>query len=111
MKYENIKKYSEESFRRVTGVKKSTFVKMVEILNDKYAEEHSKNIRKSGRKPKLCMEEKLLATLEYLREYRSLAISGQVMDLMKVTSNELSNGLKTHLLMTIILNYPAKRPC
>jgi transposase-like protein len=42
-------------------------------LNAKYEEEHSSNIRKSGRKPKLTMEDKLLATLEYLREYRTLA--------------------------------------
>ena len=39
----------------------------------KYAAEHAKNMRKSGRKPKLCMEDKLLATLEYLREYRTMA--------------------------------------
>ena len=40
-------------------------------MNKKYAEEHAKNIRKSGRKSKLSMEDKLLATLEYLREYRT----------------------------------------
>ena len=42
-------------------------------MNKKYAEEHAKNIRKSGRKSKLSMEDKLLATLEYLREYRTYA--------------------------------------
>ena len=54
-------------------MKKQTFEKAIEILNAKYTEEHSKNARKSGRKPKLCMEDKLLATLEYLREYRTMA--------------------------------------
>jgi len=48
---------------------KKTFEKAVEILNAK----HAKNARKSGRKPKLCMEDKLLATLEYLREHRTMA--------------------------------------
>jgi len=73
MKYENIKEYSSGKFRRISGIKKETFEKAIEILKAKYAEEHSKNVRKSGRKPKLSMEDKLLATLEYLREYRTMA--------------------------------------
>jgi hypothetical protein len=72
MKYKNIEKYSDEKFRRICGMKKSTFAKAIEILNQKYTQEHSKNVKKSGRKPKLSMEDKLLATLEYLREYRTL---------------------------------------
>ena len=73
MKYENIKEYTDEKFRRICGMKRKTFEKALEILSAKYAEEHSRNARKSGRKPKLCMEDKLLATLEYLREYRTMA--------------------------------------
>ena len=71
MKYINIKNYSDASFRRITGVKRTTFDKMVEILNSKHNEEHIKNKRKSGRKFQLIMEDRLLATLEYLREYRT----------------------------------------
>lgn len=73
MKYENIKNYGPEKFRRITGIKIKTYKKCIEILNKKYAEEHAKNVRKSGRKSKLSMEDKLLATLEYLREYRTYA--------------------------------------
>ena len=73
MKYENMKDYPCGKFRRISGMKKATFEKAIEILNAKYAEEHAGNIRKSGRKPKLSMEDKLLATLEYLREYRTMA--------------------------------------
>jgi len=73
MKYENIKEYTDEKFRRICGMKRKTFEKAQEILNAKYAEEHTQNVRKSGRKPKLSMEDKLLATLEYLREYRTMA--------------------------------------
>jgi len=73
MKYEIIKNYEPEKFRRITGLKPETFEKCLEILNKKYSEEHAKNVRKSGRKSKLTMEDKLLATLEYLREYRSYA--------------------------------------
>ena len=56
-------------FRRITGVKRATFDKMVEILRKGYAEKHQRR----GRTPKLSIEDLLLATLEYLREYRIYA--------------------------------------
>lgn len=67
MKYDQIKVYSEEQFRRLTGVKKNTFTKMLEILRE--ADEKKK--AKGGRKSKLSVEDQLLMTLEYLREYRT----------------------------------------
>ncbi len=69
MKYEKIAGYSNTKFRRITGVKRTTFQKMVEILRGAYAEKH----RRRGRTPKLSIEDQLLATLEYLREYRTYA--------------------------------------
>lgn len=69
MKYEIIKEYDEKQFRRITGVKRAAFNKMVEILKKNYAEKH----RRRGRKPKLSIENQLLAALEYWREYRTYA--------------------------------------
>ena len=69
MKYEKIAEYSNAKFRRITGVKRATFEKMAEILRKGYAEKH----RHRGRKPKLSIEDLLLAALEYLREYRTYA--------------------------------------
>ncbi len=69
MKYEKIADYRNTQFRRITGVKRATFEKMVEILQGAYAEKH----RRRGRTPKLGIEDLLLATLEYLREYRTYA--------------------------------------
>ena len=67
MRYEKIKDYKEEYFRRLSGIKKTTFQKMLEILKE--AEQRKKA---SGGKPNvLCMEDRLLMTLEYLREYRT----------------------------------------
>ena len=68
-KYEIIKEYDEKQFRRITGVKRATFKKMIEILKKSYAEKH----RRRGRKPKLSIENQLLAALEYWREYRTYA--------------------------------------
>ena len=69
MKYETLKKYSDEQFRRITGVKRATFEKMLDILRPRLGEKLSKG----GRKPKLTLEEMLLAALEYWREYRTYA--------------------------------------
>lgn len=67
MKFEQIKKLEEEKFRRLTGVKKATFNKMVDILQ----EAELKKKARGGRKNKLSIEDRLLMSLEYIREYRT----------------------------------------
>ena len=67
MKYEKVKILSDEQFRRLTGVKRSTFDKMVKILEGANREKKAKG----GRKNKLNIENQLLMTLEYIREYRT----------------------------------------
>jgi len=69
MKSGTLKTHSDEDFRRVTGVKRGTFAKMAEILATARIEKR----KRRGRKPKLSLEEMLLATLEYLRECRTCA--------------------------------------
>lgn len=67
MKYDQIKNLPEEQFRRLTGVKRTTFKKMIEILQEA---DQIKKIR-GGRKNKLSLENQLLMALEYIREYRT----------------------------------------
>lgn len=63
-KYEELKNFPAKQFRRLTGVQRETFEKMVEILVKTQNERH----RKAGRKGSLSIEEKLLMALEYWRE-------------------------------------------
>ena len=67
MKYEQIEKESEEGFRRLTGIKRRTFDVMILILRG--AELLLK--AKGGKPNTLIIEDRLLMTLEYLREYRT----------------------------------------
>lgn len=67
MKYEQIKELEEEKFRRLIGVKKNTFYKIVNILQ----EAEVKKKVKGGRKNKLTIEDRLLMVLEYISEYRT----------------------------------------
>ena len=69
MKYETLQTYSDEKFRRITGVKRETFSKMIDIL----LVAENKKRSKGGAKPRLTVENMLLAALEYWREYRTYA--------------------------------------
>lgn len=67
MKFEKVKELDEEKFRRLTGVKRTTFDRMVKILGQTIIGRATKK----GRKKKLSLENMLLMTLEYIREYRT----------------------------------------
>jgi len=67
VRFELVSQLSGEEFRRLTGVKRETFKKMVELLGV------ARSAKKAfgGRPNKLSVEDTLLMTLEYLREYRT----------------------------------------
>jgi hypothetical protein len=67
MKLKAIKELDEEKFRRLTGVKRMTFERMVGILEEAIKGRGTNK----GRKKKLSVENMLLMTLEYIREYRT----------------------------------------
>ena len=67
MKFSQISSKKAEDFRRLTGVKRSTFDKMIEILS--VAEDERRKL--GGRPAKVSLEDGLLMALEYLREYRT----------------------------------------
>ena len=57
----------DEKFRRLTGVKRATFDKMITVLQ----EAEIKKKARGGRKSKLSIDDRLLMALEYIREYRT----------------------------------------
>jgi hypothetical protein len=65
--FDRLSHLSDEQFRRLTGVKRSTFSVMVEILT---VSDQSRKSR-GGRESKLVVEDRLLMALEYIREYRT----------------------------------------
>ena len=67
MSYEQIKKLRPVDFKRYCGVKPHTFHKMVEVFSQHLAKKRIK----AGRPPKLSVEDQILMTLEYWREYRT----------------------------------------
>ena len=67
MSYEQIKDLPPALFKRYCGVKPETFQRMVTVVSDHL----SKTRVKTGRPPKLSVEDQVLMTLEYWREYRT----------------------------------------
>ena len=66
MNYEQAKKLKPNEFKRLCGVTPQTFKQMVKIV-----EKQAKAKKKTGRPSKLSLENQILMTLEYLREYRT----------------------------------------
>jgi transcriptional antiterminator len=63
--YEKTQRLNDADFKQIIGVKRGTFAAMVEVLTAEYREKH----KKGGRNPKLTLEEQLIMTLKYLRQY------------------------------------------
>jgi len=63
MKYETVRTLKDEDFKRSTGVQRSTFEKMLEVVTT--------GLRDFGRPTKLSRANQLLMTLMYWREYRT----------------------------------------
>ncbi|SPR08687.1 IS5 family transposase ISOt6 [Orientia tsutsugamushi] len=73
MKFDQIKELKDEKFRRLTGVRNETFLKMLDMLRKADDLKKSKGVRKN----KLNLEEQLPMVLEYLRKYRTYFHIGQ----------------------------------
>lgn len=68
MLYEKLNRISAANFKRYCGVERETFDKMCEIVRQKSAARRLV----AGRPPKLVIEDQILVTLEYWREYRTM---------------------------------------
>ena len=105
MKYEKTEGLSEKAFRRLTGVQRKTFNKMAEIL--KKAEEARR--RKGGHESKLSIEDKLLLTLEYLREYRTYFHIGQDYGVHETTAIRIHRWVEDVLIKDGTFSLPGKK--
>ncbi len=66
MKYEHVKNLPSPQFKRLVGIRYLTFRSMVWVMQT-----HTPPKLKSGRPAKLSLEDQILVTLQYWREYRT----------------------------------------
>lgn len=105
MKFNNIKDKPDGKFRRLCGVKRSTFNKMIEILNQAYEAKH----KKGGRPHSLIMEDRLLMALEYLREYRTYAHIALSYGVSERCAYETSRWIEGILIKTKEFSLPGRK--
>jgi hypothetical protein len=104
MKYEIIKNYKEAEFKVVTGVLPATFEAMLARLREAYAQAH----KNRGRHRKLSLEDMLLMTLEYYREYRTLDCIGASYGLKKTNVGKGIKWVETVLIRSDLFHIPGK---
>ncbi|VOP26486.1 transposase-like protein, IS1381 ISSpn7 [Streptococcus pneumoniae] len=90
MNDEASKQLTDARFKRLVGVQRTTFEEMLAVLKTAYQLKHAKG----GRKPKLSLEDLLMATLKYVREYRTYEQLRLILVSTKATYSVGANGLK-----------------
>ena len=77
MKFLEVKKLENSDFKRLTGIKRPTFEKMIEIL----VLAEKEKMKRGGKPHNSFIEDRLLMALEYWREYRTffhISVSYQI---------------------------------
>lgn len=105
MTYEKIEKFTEKQFLRLTGVKREVFNEMLCILK----EAHAIKKARGGRPNKLSIEDTLLMTLEYLREYRTYFHIGSTYGISESYAYKLIKWVETELIKSGKFSLPGKK--
>mgnify|MGYP000104783578 CR=1 FL=1 len=101
----HIRTLGDEEFRRLTGVKRATFDQMILLL---FKAEKEQKI-KSGKPHKLCMEDRLLLTLEYLREYRTYFHIANSYGIHETTAIRISRWVEDVLIKSKEFSLPGRK--
>ena len=89
----------------MTGVKRSTFGKMIDILS----EADKKKKARGGRKNKLSLEDRLLMALEYIREYRTYFHVSQSYGVSESTAYETIKWIEETLIRHPTFALPGRK--
>ncbi len=100
-----IAKLKEEEYQALFGVRKPTFEAMLTVLTERFAQMHSAG----GRPPRLSVLDKLIITLGYYREYRTMQHIGFDYDVSKSRISDAVRWVEDTLLKSGQFSLPSKR--
>ncbi len=103
MRYERAKELKENDFKRLCGVKKETFFTMCEVVREVLSRETR------GRKSGLAVEDQVLLTLGYWREYRTMFHLGQDFGLHESNVSRVIQKVEDILIKCGKFSLPSKR--
>lgn len=110
MRWQTVKKLNESNFKRLVGIKRETFEKMVlESKRINSLQPKKKAGKKRGPKDKLNWFDKTLMMLMYYREYRTFAHIGATYNISEAQCWRIVTGLERWLIQSKIFIFPEKR--
>lgn len=110
MKWKSARTYKSAQFKRLIGVERETFDKMVsEINKSKKPSKHKIPGKKRGAKPKLRVEDELLMMLMYYREYRTFYHTGAEFDVSETQCWRIVTGIEKILIASKLFHLPGKK--
>lgn len=101
MRFLEVSDYAEKQFYRLTGVKRSVFEEMVEAV--------AANLKDFGRPRKLSVEDRVLLSLDYWREYRSQFHVGCSFGVSEATVSRTVRAVESALLQDQRFHLPGKK--
>ena len=104
MTYEQLRNLKSEEFKRFYGVHPETFRRMVKEL-----EPNLKRTGKRGGQPKLSVEDQLLISLEYWREYRTYFHIGKSWGVHESTVYRIVRKVEQLLIRSGVFRLPGKK--
>ncbi len=103
MTYEDVKNLKDGNFKRLCGVTKETFAAMCEVVAE------YKQLNSRGRKSNLSIENQLLLTLSFWREYRTLFHLGRDWKLHESNVSRLVRRIEDILIKSGKFALPGKK--
>lgn len=103
MTYEDVKNLKDGDFKRLCGVTKETFAAMCQVVVE-YKERNSR-----GRKSNLSVENQVLLTLSFWREYRTLFHLGRDWNLHESNVSRLVRRVEDILIRSGKFALPGKK--
>ena len=104
MSYLEAKNLSREDFKRLCGVRPETFEQMVEVVRS-----NAPAKKRQGRPNKLSLEDQVLMTLEYWREYRTYFHLGQSWRVNEATAYRIIRKIEDILSCSRAFTLPGKK--
>lgn len=103
MRYEKAKDLKAKDFKRFYGVKKETFETMCEVVKEVLGQETR------GRNSDLSIEDQVLLTLSYWREYRTMFHLGQDFGIHESNVSRIIQKIEDILIKCGKFSLPGKR--
>lgn len=103
MRYEKAKDLKDKDFKRFFGVKKDTFETMCEVVKEVLSQETR------GRNSELSIQDQVLLTLSYWREYRTMFHLGQDYGIHESNVSRTIQKVEDILIKSRKFSLPSKR--